>query len=251
MKLNLNLVSTGRMIEGFSYDRGNFYLNHYWARSLVSGLVNTGLVFLATYCVIQMMSPDFAAALGEQAVNFKIAAGALLVGLLSYSLVNLFMAVQADTMTKIRLERVNGWLMNGWSTHAFSEKEVPMKSCQLSMLRCVERPNGMKVYCVASHAAFDKPFLVELMLKDNDFTATGAVYAEPEEIRANITQVCDVWTPTVANLVGIEVNTPDPHLDVEAIDLLEDDAPRFGRASTPVKRERKSKAVGAGVINAG
>ena len=250
MKMNFNYLTNGRMIEGFSYDRGNFDLNHYWARSLLSGAITAGLIFLTTYCVIQMMNPNFAGALGEQAVNFKIAASMLLIGLISYSLLNLFSAIQADILTSLRLARVKRWLVEGWCIHELSEKEIDMKLCKLSMLRCVEQSDGIKVYGVASHSAFEKPFLVELLLKDTAFSATGTVFSERNEVLANITQVCDIWTPTVGKLLGIEVNTPDPLEDQDLSDELHDDVPSFGRARSPIQHNGKSK-MATEVVNAG
>jgi hypothetical protein len=234
------------MIEGFSFDRGNFRLHHRWTRTLSAGGVCAGLVFLATYCVIQMMNPHFGTGVQSQIVNFKIAFGSLMVGLLSYSLFGLFQAIQADTTTALRLQRVSSWLRDGNAVHAASDTSILLSTCKLSMVRCVEQTNGIQVFLLAFSRSMDKPFLIEAMLLDDSVSAIGSILIDDEEVTASITHVCDYWTPTVAGVMGIELDTPDPLLLDQS-----DDLPRHGRASSPVQRKRKAAVKSEEVVNAG
>lgn len=240
----MNMIKTVNkqsvMIEGFSYDRGNFELSAMWTRSLLSGGISTGVVVLGVFCLTQMIDPMFARALGERAVDFKIAAGALLVSLLGYSLMNLFTSVTEDVTTFMRVKRANAWLARGSAARSDEGDEILMKQLRLSMVRYVEAAGYFTVYAVAQHSGYERPILIEAQIRDDDLTVSGHFFADIEEIRSRLNDSCAEWTPLVAKLMGIELDSPDPVSDVQS-DFEDDDLDAevfgvFGRASAPANR---------------
>lgn len=206
-----NIANASSMIEGYSYDRSQFEASSSCTRSLLSGAVSTGLVGLAVYCGYQMMDTSFAVILGEQALNFKIAAGAVLTSMLGYALRDLFTSVTSDVETKMRVARANSWLSKGTAFSHGMTDQVAMQQTRLSMVRFVEGIDCIKVYAIAQHERFAAPILIETTLDDHEYQAQSAFYTHPADIRSRLHNACAEWAPDVAPLLGIEFDThPEP-----------------------------------------
>lgn len=219
-----SVSNASTMIEGFSYDRTNFMAGSLWTRSLLSGAISTGLTGLGVYCAYQMVDPAFAAVLGAKAVQVKIAASGILCALLGYSLRDLFRSIEGDVITKLRVARANSWLSQGSACLPSDGDWIEMKHVQLSMVRFVEEEAGIKVFAIGMHQQIETPFLVQAAVMDQECPVEASLVTSRTEIRTRLTEACAEWAPTVADMLGIQLDTPSAKTALEFEDAgLDDD----------------------------
>jgi hypothetical protein len=259
MKSLLNsITNSSTMLDGYRFDREQFRASHVWARSLLSGAISCGLTVIGVYTGYLASDGQFASALGTQAVNFKLAAGAVLCSLLGYSLRDLFHSITNDVRTEVRVARANSWLIKGTASTTDFSNHIRMQQTPLSMVRFVEMVGGIRIYAIGKHPGTKSPILIDAMLFDEDYPAMATYYTHETDIRSALHEACAEWSDTVASDLGIELTsvvtaaasepTPQPPLaDMELPDnfdskLLEgldaEDAKTFGRASAPAPRSR-------------
>lgn len=252
-----SLTNRSTMIEGYSYDRADFEAGHVWTRSLLSGAICTGLTGLGVYCGYLAMDPQFAAALGSHALNFKLACGTVITTLLGYSLRDLLRSITSDVKTKLRVARANSWLKKGSANSPDYSAHIVMQQTTLSMVRFVEVDGGIKVYAIGKHPEHPNPILIDAMLFDEEYPALALFYTHAADIRSRLSEACDEWTPAVADQLSIvlypmqnnpAIMTPEPEpellLDDDFLDQLKDDFPAsMGRASAPRAPSRAGSAL--------
>ncbi|MPQ71462.1 hypothetical protein [Pseudomonas sp. MWU12-2323] len=246
-----SITNSSTMLNGYSYDRTEFQAHHVWTRSLLSAAISTGLTCIGVYCGYLAMDAQFATALGSQAVNFKLATGAVIASLLGYSLRDLFRSITSDVKTQLRVARANSWLVKGnASTHDYSA-HIAMQQTQLSMVRYVEVEGGIKVFAIAKHQDHPNPILIDTMLFDEEYPAMASFYTHAADIRSTLNEACAEWSGSVAEQLGIAL-TPQQagapstvlrqkiddeaefELDDAMFDDLENDThPVFARANAP------------------
>lgn len=259
MKDLLNSITNGStMLDGYRFDREQFRAGHAWKRSLLSGAISCGLTVVGVYTGYLATDAQFASALGAQALNFKLAAGAALSSLLGYSLRDLFHSVTRDVRTQMRVARANSWLIKGTAnTHDFTS-HIHMQQTPLNMVRFVEMDGGIRVYAIAKHPETQSAILIDAMLFDEDYPALATYYTHEADIRSTLHQACGEWSDNVANDLGIQLTSailgerkPTPQSPTTPDIVLPDDFDQelshridadesltFGRASAPAQRSR-------------
>lgn len=256
-----SITNSSTMLDGYSYDRTVFRAGHVWTRSLISGAISTGLTAIGVYSATLAMDSQFAAGFGDQALNFKMAAGTVIISLLGYSLRDLAGSVIRDVKTQMRVARANSWLMKGAaSTHDFSH-HIHMQQTALTMVRFVEVEGGIKVYAIAKHPEHEQPVLLDVMLYDEEYPALATYFTHTSDIRSSLSESCGEWSDAVANHLGIKLSqaalTPQKGshqvedeplaLDADFLDDLADQQesfnPVFGRASAPRPRGETLRAA--------
>lgn len=262
MKHLLKSITNGStMLDGYSYDRATFRAGHVWTRSLISGAISTSLTAIGVYSGILAMDAQFAASFGDQALNFKLAAGAVIISLLGYSLRDLAGSVIRDVKTQMRVARANSWLMKGnASTHDYSH-HIYMQQTALTMVRFVEVEGGIKVYAIAQHPEHQQPVLLDVMLLDEEYPALATYYTHTSDIRSSLNESCGEWTDAVAQHLGIKLSqatsapavparmteeeplTLDDEFMSDLGDPQEEFSPMFARASAPRPRSEALRAV--------
>lgn len=259
MKNLLNsITNNSTMLDGYRFDREQFRAGHVWTRSLLSGAISCGLTVIGVYTGYLATDAQFAAALGTQALNFKLASGAVICSLLGYSLRDLFHAISSDVKTQMRLARANSWLIKGTaSTHDLCS-HIYMQQTALSMVRFVEMVEGIRVYAIAEHPDTKSPILIDVMLLDEDYPALATYYTNEADIRSSLHEACAEWSDNVAHDLGIQLTSSittsteqarygSDHSDLELPadfdqELMEglnaEHAATFGRATAPAPRSR-------------
>lgn len=259
MKDFLNsITNASTMLDGYRFDREEFRAGHVWTRSLLSGAISCGITVVGAYAGYLATDAQFASALGAQALNFKLAAGAVLSSLLGYSLRDLFHSVTRDVRTQMRVARANSWLIKGTAnTHDFTS-HIHMQQTPLNMVRFVEMDGGIRVFAIAKHPESQNPILIDAMLVDDDYPALATYYTHEADIRSTLHEACAEWSDNVANDLGIRLTSallaeqkPNSQLPAVADIVLPDDfdqelnhgleadeALTFGRASAPAPRSR-------------
>jgi len=253
-----SITNNSTMLDGYRFDREQFRASHVWSRSLLSGAISCGLTVIGVYTGYLATDAQFASALGTQALNFKLATGAVICSLLGYSLRDLFHAITKDVKTQMRLARANSWLIKGTaSTHDLCS-HIHMQQTAVSMVRFVEMNEGIRVYAIAEHPETKSPILIDVMLLDEDYTALATYYTNEADIRSSLHEACAEWSDTVAKALGIQLTsamhiTTEPPLcsaddsdlelpagfEQELMDgLNEEHAATFGRAAAPAPRSR-------------
>lgn len=224
MKTLLNSITNrSTMLTGFSYDRTGFLAKHVWTRSLLSGAISTTLTGIGVYSGFLAMDAQFGAALGGQALNFKLGAGALIACLLGYSLRDLGRSIIADVKTDLRVARANSWLLKGTArTHDYAS-HIAMQETQLSMVRFVDVEGGIKVYAIAKHQEHPSPIMIEAVLFDTDYPALAHYYTHQADIRSTLTEACGEWSVDVADQLGIVLSPDQPQAQTDDEVALEDD----------------------------
>jgi hypothetical protein len=264
MKNLIKSITNGStMLNGFSYDRAEFRAQHIWTRTFLSGAISTGVAVVGTYCGYLAVDAQLATALGPQVLNFKLAAGAVIVSSLGYTLRDLFRSVTRDVKTQLRVARANSWLVKGTaSTHDFST-HIAMQQTQLNMVRYVEVEGGIKLFAIAKHQNFPNPILLEAMLFDEEYPALATFYTHTADIRSTLNEACAEWSGSVADQLGIALSPQaaeeattsvtsessideDQEMELELDDALLDELaeephPVFARASAP--RARSGEAL--------
>lgn len=249
-----SISNSSTMLNGYSYERTPFRAGHVWTRSLVSGAISASLTAIGVYSGALAMDAQFAASLGEQALNFKLAAGAVTISLLGYSLRDLAGSVIRDVKTQMRVARANSWLMKGTaSTHDYTH-HIHMQQTALSMVRFVEVEGGIKVYAIAKHPESEQPVLLDVMLFDQEYPALAVYYTHSSDIRSSLNESCGEFSDAVAKQLGIKLSptvaqpqrttqdieeeplTLDEETLSDLIDHQEGFAPLFARAAAPRKR---------------
>lgn len=256
-----SITNSSNMLSGYSYDRATFRAGHVWTRSLISGAVSAGLTAVGVYGGVLAMDAQFAAGFGEQSLNFKMAAGAVIISLLGYSLRDLAGSVIRDVKTQMRVARANSWLLKGIaSTHDYSH-QIHMQQTALSMVRFVEVEGGIKVYAIAKHPENEQPVLLDVTLYDDEYPALANYYTHASDIRSSLNESCGEYSEAVAKRLGIMLSPAAPmtqqrtqkldeeplHLDEEWLNELSDQHepynPVFARASAPRQRGEALRAI--------
>lgn len=256
-----SITNSSTMLEGYSYDRATFRAGHIWTRSLISGAISTSLTAIGVYCGALAMDAQFAASFGDQALNFKMAAGAVIISLLGYSLRDLAGSVIRDVKTQMRVARANSWLMKGTAnTHDYSH-HIYMQQTALSMVRFVEVEGGIKVYAIAKHPDHEQPVLLDVMLLDEEYPALATYFTHASDIRSTLNESCGEWSDAVAQNLGITLSHAttipqknasnleeaplilDDELMSELTDQQEGFSPVFARASAPRQRGEALRAA--------
>lgn len=246
-----SITNSSTMLDAYSYDRAPFRAAHIWTRSILAGVISTSLTAIGVYSGYLTTNPEFAAALGAQALNFKLAAGSIIACLLGYSLRDLFRAITTDVKTQLRVARANSWLMKGSAcTHDYSG-HIHMQQTPLSMVRFVEVDGGIKVYAIGKHEDHAKPILIDAMLFDDEYPALAKFLTHESDIRSALNEACAEWSEMVAELLCIDlcqdgatasakINPLDEDFDLglddDLLDSLNTTDNVFGRASAPVQR---------------
>lgn len=255
-----NITNSSTMLDGYSYDRATFLAGHVWTRSLMSGAVSTGLTAIGVYSGVLAMDAQFAAGLGNQALNFKMAAGAVIISLLGYSLRDLAASVIRDVKTQMRVARANSWLMKGTASTLDYKHHIYMQQTALSMVRFVEVEGGIKVYAIAQHPEHEQPILIEVMLFDEEYPALATYFTHVSDIRSSLNESCGEFSGSVAAHLGIKLSqaavptqkTVQAHEDEIPLTLDDDlisevannfDSTVFARASAPRTRGEALRAV--------
>ncbi len=262
MKHLLKSITNGStMLNGYSYDRATFRAGHVWTRSMISGAISASLTCIGVYSGVLAMDAQFAASFGDQALNFKMAAGAVTISLLGYSLRDLAGSIIRDVKTKMRVARANSWLMKGTaSTHDYSH-HIYMQQTALSMVRFVEVEGGIKVYAIAKHPELEQAILLDVMLFDEEYPALATYFTHTSDIRSSLNESCGEWSDEVAKRLGIKLSQASVVpvkasqqldeapliLDEELLNELTDEQeafiPLFGRASAPRQRGEALRAA--------
>lgn len=256
-----SITNSSTMLDGYSYDRATFRAGHVWTRSLISGAISTGLTAIGVYSGVLAMDAQFAATIGEQALNFKLAVGAVIISLLGYSLRDLAGSVIRDVKTQMRVARANSWLMKGTaSTHDYSH-HIHMQQTALAMVRFVEVEGGIKIYAIAQHPEHKQPVLLDVMLFDEEYPALATYFTHPSDIRSSLNETCGEWSDAVAQQLGIVLSEatnaqashpPKPEEETLTLDedfirdvdsATEEYSPVFARASAPRQRVDALRAV--------
>lgn len=255
-----NITNSSTMLDGYSYDRATFVAGHVWTRSLISGAISSALTAIGVYSGVLAMDAQFAASLGDQALNFKMAAGTIIISLLGYSLRDLAGSVIRDVKTQMRVARANSWLMKGTaSTHDYKH-HIYMQQTALTMVRFVEVDGGIKVYAIARHADYEQPILIDVMLFDEEYPALATYFTHTSDIRSSLNESCGEFSSAVAQHLGIKLSQPTVRpqnagqaQDEEAPLTLDDDLISdvaenfdpavFARASAPRPRGEALRAV--------
>ncbi|HDS1721649.1 hypothetical protein NPS53_09065 [Pseudomonas putida] len=256
-----SITNSSTLLSGYSYDRSTFRAGHVWTRSLISGAVSASLTAVGVYSGVLAMDAQFAASFGEQALNFKMAAGAVTISLLGYSLRDLAGAVIRDVKTQMRVARANSWLMKGIATTHDYSHHIHMQQTPLSMVRFVEVEGGIKVYAIAKHPENEQPVLLDVTLYDEEYPALAIYYTHAADIRSSLNESCGEFSEAVAKHLGIKLSPAAPlpqktthqledeplQLDEELLNELSDHhdgfSPLFARASAPRQRGEALRAV--------
>ncbi len=244
-----SVTNNSKMLSVYSFDRTPFQAGNTWTRSLLSGAITTAITAIGVYSGYVALDANYAAALGTHAQNFKLTTGATIVGLLGYSLRDLFRSITMDVKTQIRVARANSWLMKGSASTVECSSHIHMQQTSLSMVRYAEVEGGIKVYAIARHHEHESPILIDAMLFDEDYPALATFYTHPADIRSALGEACGELTGKVAQQLGIALASPQIRkqelapssfeddelvLDDELLDDLEASHPEvFGRASAP------------------
>ncbi|MFO6995444.1 hypothetical protein P3D53_14470 [Pseudomonas aeruginosa] len=246
-----SVTNHSTMLAVFSFDRTPFLAGNAWTRSLLSGAISTAITAIGVYSGYVAMDANYAAALGSHEQNFKLATGAIIIGLLGYSLRDLFRSITMDVKTQMRVARANSWLMKGTASTVECSSHIHMQQTSLSMVRYVEVDGGIKVYAIARHHDHESPVLIDAMLFDEDYPALATFYTHPADIRSALGEACGDLTGHVARQLGIALASPDLRkqqpvpdtkeddelfLDDDLLDDLETASEVFGRASAPRMR---------------
>lgn len=255
-----SITNASTRIDGYSYDRTPFYAGNAWNRSLLSGAISTSLTAIGVYTGYLAMDASFASALGAQALDFKLACGAVIASLLGYSLRDLFRSITSDVKTQMRVARANCWLAKGAADTADESSDVQMQQLPLTMVRFVEVDGGIKVYCIARQDGRDQLALIEAVLLDDEHQAYATIHTEPAEIRIMLHEACGNWSNAVASQMGISLGQrtekhlsgatrlPPPQVEEELVfddDFLDDfkvgSDKVYGQASAPRRRTQTAR----------
>lgn len=246
-----SITNSSTMLDAYSYDRAQFRAGHIWTRSLLAGVISTCLTAIGVYSGYLTLDPQFAAALGEQALNFKLGTGSIIACLLGYSLRDLFRTITTDVKTQMRVARANSWLTKGTAnTHDYSG-HIHMQQTPLCMVRFVEVEGGIKVYAIGKHDDHAKPILIDAMLFDEEYPALAKFLTHESDIRSALNEACAEWSEMVAQELCIDLcqdgasalvkinpleDDFDLGLDDDLLDNLENTDNVFGRATAPIQR---------------
>lgn len=244
-----SVTNHSTMLNVFSFDRTPFLAGNAWTRSLISGAISTAITAIGVYSGYVAMDANYAAALGSQAQHFKMATGSIIIGLLGYSMRDLFRSITMDVKTQIRVARANSWLMKGTANNVGCSSHIYMQQTSLCMVRFVEVEGGINVYAIARHQDHESPILIDAMLFDEDYPALANFYTHPADIRSALSEACGELTGMVAKQLGIAFASPQIRnqeleqpgieddellLDDDLLDDLEASHPEvFSRASAP------------------
>ncbi|MFL1449242.1 hypothetical protein ACI77O_12675 [Pseudomonas tritici] len=214
MKNLLNsITNASTLADTYTFDRSKFYAGNAWTRSLLSGAISTGLTGIGVYTGYLAMDSQFASALSSQAVNFKLACGAVIACLLGYSLRDLMRSITLDVKSEMHVARANSWLDKGEALSNDKETKIKMQQTSVCMTRFVEVRGGIKVYCLAKQTARPTNILIEALLMDDLHEPVATYYSDVSDIRAALNHACGQWGASVAEQLGIslsETTSPPP-----------------------------------------
>lgn len=268
-----SILNSSTMLDGYRFDREFFKPQHVWTRSLISGAIATGITVIGAYSCYQSANAQFASLLGDAAINFKLAGGALLASLLGYSLRDLFQSVTRDVKTQMRISRAYSWLQKGSANVEGLGACVHMQQVALCMVRHVETHGGIRVFAVGKLPEDGRPVLIEAQLQDEEYLAHATYYFHEDDIRSHLNEACAEWSEQVAKSIGLSLDlrplakAQAPHqprtqavtasqdveeaFDVSALgDIDLDDALTFGRASKQAVGNRLAQLKAATTVPA-
>lgn len=268
-----SIINSSTMLDGYRFDREFFKPQHVWTRSLISGAIATGITLIGAYSCYQSANAQFASLLGDTAINFKLAGGALLASLLGYSLRDLFQSVTRDVRTQMRISRAYSWLQKGTVNVQGLSASVHMQQVALCMVRHVEMHDGIRVFAIGKLPEEGRPVLIQAQLLDEDYLAHATYYFHEEDIRSQLNEACGEWSDQVAESLGLILDL-HPHakaltprqprteavmadqdveeaFDLSALrDIELDDAATFGRASKQAVGNRLAQLKAATTVPA-